>query len=488
MPTLQIDDFASGVDLRKSNITAPAGTLRDLTNAVITSGGEIEKRKTLTSLGTLPASLTFGLSFLNKELVVFGLSDAATVEPLLPAFVRYEQLATVGPSAPDRLLDVQTFAGKLYVVLRYVDGSVVHYYDGAEVTDAAAQGETVRAHKSKLFAADGTNLKFSAVRDPMDWSVGAGNGIIDVTTEDAGETELVGLEEYYGALAVFGRTSVQIWAMDPDPALSQITQVLGNTGLVTRNAVARFGSGDVLFLSDTGIRSLRARDIQSAAAVNDVGAPVDKLIAVKRATLTQPLADKITAVVDPLTGRYWMVWGAQAFVLTAFPNSKVSAWSVFDFYTNIDYITTAGSRLAVRSGEELFVYGSVADPAQNPFDPNTPIGSAAENYDASAVVVETPFMDASRPAVTKYWSGMDVTCTGTWEVYVCPEPPAVTVSDPNPTPAWVRVATLDRPTWGRNRVPIDMEANHLAIRMVSVGTGPATLASVALHHDLGDES
>src|SRR4249920_711423 len=41
----EIANFQSGMDLRKSSLTAPAGTLRLLQNAHITQGGEIEKRQ-----------------------------------------------------------------------------------------------------------------------------------------------------------------------------------------------------------------------------------------------------------------------------------------------------------------------------------------------------------------------------------------------------------------------------------------------------------
>lgn len=479
-----IDDFAAGIDLRKSAITAPAGTLRTLTNATITAGGEIEKRKTLTAFGSLPAGKTHGVGFKGNTLTVFGTDAPGSVTPL-PTYVAYQQLVQITPGPTiSRVLDVQVFAGKFYVVARMSDGAVRHFYDGAEVADAGAQGKSVRAHKKKLFAVQNTNLRFSAVLNATLWSSGTGSGIIDVTTEDAGETELVGLEEYFGLLAVFGRTSVQIWAMDPDPALSQIQQVLGNTGLVSRNAVTRFGSGDVLFLADTGVRSLRARDIQSAAAVNDIGAAVDNFIAPKRAVLTEAEAETLTALVDPLTGHFWLTWGNQVLVLTAYPNSKISAWSVFEFPVNIDYITTAGSRIVVRNGDNLFLYGSNA--GGNPFDPNTPLGSTTAVYDASAVEIITPFLDATRPGTNKTWTGLDVACTGTWDVYVCPSPPPPEQEDQTPT--WVKVATVNGPTWAEGRIPIDMQGHHIAVRLVSVGTGPATLASLALHHDLGEDS
>jgi hypothetical protein len=239
----------------------------------------------------------------------------------------------------------------------------------------------------------------------------------------------------------------------------------------------------VLFLSDTGVRSLRARDLQTAAAVNDIGAAVDNLIAPKRAVLTQALAETITALVDPLTGHFWLTWGNEAIVLTAYPNSKISAWSQFDFGVPLDYAIQAGSRIAVRSGDELFVYGSVVG-GENPFDPNTPIGTSEALYDATQVVFETPFMDAARPGTKKNWASLDVSCSGTWDVFVCPSPPPPEATDQ--TPVWTQIATVNGPTWDLHELPIDMEGNHIAVRMVSVGTGPATIASIAIHHDLGE--
>jgi hypothetical protein len=39
-----ITDFKQGLDVRRSPLTAPGGSLRILENAVLNQGGEIEKR------------------------------------------------------------------------------------------------------------------------------------------------------------------------------------------------------------------------------------------------------------------------------------------------------------------------------------------------------------------------------------------------------------------------------------------------------------
>lgn len=477
-----IEDFSHGLDLRKSAVTAQPGSLRTLRNAFINAGGEVEKRKAFTSVGVLPDGKTVGLAFRNNRLAVFGTVAAGSVGTL-PDYTDYYQLIpTTGGLTISRIMDVSPFSTGLYVIARLSDGSLAHFYvNGAtanQLTSGGVAGSNARTHSNKQYVVDGRNLRFSAVGLSNDF-VGTGSGIIDATAQDTGTTELVGIEQYYSSLALFGRNAVQIWAMDADPTKNQLLQTLGSIGLVAPNAVAKYGSGDCLFLSDTGIRSLRARDASNAAVLNDIGSPIDAKVSDKRATLTPTQAEKITALVDPLSGHFWMVWGTEVLVLSQFPNSKVTAWSVFEPPISVDYATIANSRVAFRSGEELFVYGSVP-PSGSPFDPNVPVGSTAALYDAAPVEVELPPVDAGKPATTKMWQGIDVACEGTWTVYINPDPISA-------QGAWVAVATINGSTYSLDTIPVNMRGTHLGVRLVSQITGPQKLARVTVHYDDGSK-
>lgn len=476
MPYLMVDDFSAGLDLRKDAVTSPPGSLRTLDNAFITAGGQIEKRKTLTNIGICPAGTTKGVAFVGGALTVFGTVAPGSVGTL-PSYVVYSRLTVADAVTIVRILDVSVFGNAAYVIARMSDDSIRHFYNGVQLAGAQIAGTNARAHKQKQYVVAGQNLFFSAVADSDDF-VGTGAGVIDVTTEDAGSTELVGLEQYYNALALFGRNSIQIWSMDPDPSLNSIVQVLGNIGLVAANAVSRYGNGDVLFLSDTGIRSLRARDSSNAAVLNDLGSPIDEPIQSKRADLTAAAAEKIAAFVDPLTGHFWLAWGNEIHVLSQYPNSKVTAWATFKLPWTVDYTCIANSRVVMRVGEEIFVYGSVP-PSGSPFDPTTPIGSTAAVYDATPVTIETPMLNASKPATVKHWQGIDVVCTGTWDVYVTP--------DLNAPATYTKIATVQNTTFEDGRIAIDMRSTHLGLKFVSVGSERAILGGFALHHDLGDD-
>jgi len=480
MPYLLIEDFSAGVDLRKAAISSRQGTLRKLANAFVNVGGEIEKRKTITSVGVLPAGTT-GLGFRNNRLAVFGTVTFASLDPL-PNYVDYYQLVPTGSVTLTRVLDVSPFSDGLYVIARFSDNSIQHFLvtgsaGSSNAVIAGVSGSNARTHQTKLYVVDGRNLRFSAVGDADNFG-GTGSGIIDVAQQDTGSIELVGIEQYYSYLALMARNAIQIWQMDVDPDKNSLVQTLGNIGLVAPHAVAKYGNGDALFLSDTGIRSIRARDSSNAAVLNDIGSPIDPRIAEKRAVLTPAVAETITALVDPLTGHFWLVWGSEVFVLAYYPNSKVTAWSTFLPNISVDYTIVANSRVAFRSGNELFVYGSV-DPSGNPFDPNVPIGVSAALYDASAVEVELPPIDCGKPTTTKKWQAIDVACEGTWQVYVNPDP-----SQPG---AWTLVATIGGTTYMQGQITLDMMGTHLGVKLVSTSTGKSTLSRVAIHFDDGSK-
>ena len=165
-------------------------------------------------------------------------------------------------------------------------------------------------------------------------------------------------------------------------------------------------------------------------------------------------------------------------MLAQYPNSKVTAWSTFTLDVAPEYVVVCGSRIAVRQGEEVAVYGGV-ESGTNPFDFNVPV-SQGDPYGTEVVEVVTPFLDLDKPATTKKWQGLDVAAIGNWEIQVNP--------DHNKPDEWVTVARIARSTYTEGRIPLEMESTHLAVRLLSSGTGEAKLLSLVLHADGGDES
>lgn len=126
-----IEDFRSGLDVRRSPWSSPAGTLQILLDGHITRGGEIEKRKTFADKSALSA-LTFGLAADQGGLVTFG---SVSTPDDLPAGVRYQRLVAPDGAAMTGISSTTSFNGMLYVVADFSNGMQWHFYDGNLVTD-----------------------------------------------------------------------------------------------------------------------------------------------------------------------------------------------------------------------------------------------------------------------------------------------------------------------------------------------------------------
>lgn len=137
-----VQDFSSGLDVRKSPWTSANGSLQKLEDAHITRGGEIEKRKAIVAIGDLSGSVD-GLvagkigGADTSGLIVFGSGPAPAV---LPGGVSYQQITHPdGVSIPlVSIADVALYDGRVYVVGNYSDGSQWHFYDGVLVKDWGA--------------------------------------------------------------------------------------------------------------------------------------------------------------------------------------------------------------------------------------------------------------------------------------------------------------------------------------------------------------
>ena len=160
MPYMVIQDFRDGLDSRKSILSAPAGSLQQCTNAHITRGGEIEKRKAFVFQYNLPPG-TFGLKGSKGQLYVFG----SAAPPLMPPGVNYQQLASPTGSNMIKVVQAENYGGKPYVVAEYDDGSVFHFYNGARVTDldvVAVEASDLTSAAARLAALVNANGSYNA--------------------------------------------------------------------------------------------------------------------------------------------------------------------------------------------------------------------------------------------------------------------------------------------------------------------------------------
>lgn len=132
MGKIWVKEFTGGLDTRRMPETTSGGVLVKGQDGHITSGGEFEKRASFVDTYTLPAG-TVGEAATVASLYVFG--HGATPGGM-PAGVLYQRLQHPdGVTALSRIRSWDLYAGKLYVVGEFADGSIQHFYDGTRITD-----------------------------------------------------------------------------------------------------------------------------------------------------------------------------------------------------------------------------------------------------------------------------------------------------------------------------------------------------------------
>jgi len=339
-------------------------------------------------------------------------------------------------------------------------------YNYGFVAKPSGTVRSVFTFKSKVYATADTLLEFSGVNTPRDWDQdrAIGAGFVNMSNQFYGAEPLEAVSSYGQYLAIFARNTTQIWYVDPDPTGNRQQQVLANIGTVAPRSVVPIGDVDVFFLSDTGIRSLRARDSSNSAFVSDIGTPIDPLVISELRTLTDDEKRGAVAAIEPEDGRYILSLGDRLYSFSYFAGAKISAWSNYLPPARVTDMAVFRGRLWLRTEDnKLYLYG----------------GESNNEYDDTQVVAELPFLDARSPATGKQFSGIDLGVEGEWIVDICTDP-----ANPN---FYERVAQINQPTFAMARIPIAAHSTHFKLRLRSAGSGYARLANIAVHYD-GTES
>jgi len=132
------------------------------------------------------------------------------------------------------------------------------------------QCNTAISAYGRIWAADNTADKgtvvFSDLLAPHQWTGGT-SGSLDVRKAwPLGGDEIVALASHNNFLIIFGKRQMLIYSGAEDPATMQVssTDAINNIGCIARDSVQSTGE-DVIFLSDTGVRSLM-RTIQEKSS------------------------------------------------------------------------------------------------------------------------------------------------------------------------------------------------------------------------------
>ena len=376
--------------------------------------------------------------------------------------------------------DWDLYSGRLYVSAHTVAGNFHFYMKDPGTTPPScpltnvttgSYGMALRTYKSKIQAIYADQLRFSCVGEPSQWANATGPpqyvgaGYIILSAEDAEMSRVIGLEAYYDYLAIFSTKACQLWYIDDDPNKNQYKQTLRQSGTTAPKSIRQYGSGDVLFLGSDGIRSLKAREQSVSAAVTDIGSPVDPAIRDLYMTQSAAYMSSAQAMLQPYTGRYWMIFPDRIYVLSNYPNPKISAWCVYvpDFLaasgTITDVAEADGAIYLRTSNHDIYKYG----------------GLGVQPYDTSPVEIVLPFLGLDKPATYKQFKAIDCVCTGEWDVYAA--------FNPGNTAAEDYLGKVTGPTFLEGQFPMMGHSTHISLRFRNTVGGPATLSSLMIHYD-----
>ena len=470
MPVYSIQDFKSGLDLRKSYATAPAGSLRTLRNCFISAGAEIEKRSAFILYG--PAQVgSFGALSRNGEffVVVNGPSGITDWQPGLPGGTALAGVISLPFPVPmSRVADWDLFNGQFYIVMAGTNGLYYHFYNQVQVTDPMATASSVRTFGGKMYGVDGRVFRGSAINDPTHWTppggtVNDGSFYNDLSAYDADSTNLIGLEVYLGNMAIFSSLSTQIWSLHGDPSLNQFVQLLRSTGLLASQGLVQFGQ-DVLYVSSHGVRSLKVQNISLTAGTTDIGTPIDEIF---RQLIIQNGAAWFAGartLIQPRSGRVLVILPDRIYVLSTFQEPTITAWSVFDAPFNFVDACVADPWVLIRgSDNNLYIYGS----------------DVAAVYDTTQAEVITPALNCDSPSKNKLFHAFDVGAEGAWTLSVgC---------DPNNQATEEDVATFTGSTYVNPTMSMPESSTHISLRFRSTDPSRARLGQVNLLFSDGSE-
>ena len=148
------------------------------------------------------------------------------------------------------------------------------------------------------------------------WTDVGSQGTIDLKTV-WGADEIIALADFGGKLVIFGKRNIALYNNPWDPVNMALDEVIEGIGCIARDSVAHVGD-DVIFLSNSGLRSLSRTAVQDKLPLTDLSRNV-------KDDLTAQIVDSNTNT-DNIKGEYSLSGG---FYLLSLPDTGASF--LFDF-------------------------------------------------------------------------------------------------------------------------------------------------------------
>ncbi len=329
---------------------------------------------------------------------------------------------------------------------------------------AAGMATSLFVQKNRVYAPVGRILRYCVLDDATDWTTTAvpatDAGFIDLSSQTGKSARLVGGGEYNGLAALFSRDDIPIYQLDADATLIAADHPVSNSGTVAARSIVPYGSTDTFYLDYSGIRSLKSRDGYDAAFVSDVGSAIDPYVQELLAATPDTVIERAVGCIERNDARYFLAIDDTILVLSYFPSSKITAWSILDAPGAVEEMMEHRGSLYLRSGDAIYRYGGTT-------------GSVYASADEYPITFGTPFMSANDPAARKMLEGFDGATTNNWAVEM--------LVDPNDEALVIDLGTLSGVTYTDDKAAAIGTAALVAFNFTCAEAGYASMSSMAIH-------
>lgn len=118
-------------------------------------------------------------------------------------------------------------------------------------------------------ASNKTTVSFSDLLSGHVWSTGTAGSLNVDRVWPNGADEITGLAAHNGFLIIFGKRQILVYANATTPSTMSLSDTVGGIGCLARDSIASTGK-DILFLSNSGVRSLARTIVEKSAPLGDL--------------------------------------------------------------------------------------------------------------------------------------------------------------------------------------------------------------------------
>ena len=325
--TINAPAFA-GINTQDSPIGVDPSFASIANNCVIDQYGRIGARKgyaAVSSNGSSVLGSSRGIEALHESLDVSGdkVVFSAGNNKIFSGTTTLTDITPSGytPTANNwKIIDFNNhtyFFQRGHESLIYTDesgsGVLEAFSSHSHATGTAPQANEVLAAYGRIWAADITGNKHTVYWTDLlqghHWTGGT-SGSLDLTTVfPTGNDEIVALAAHNGFLIIFCKRSIIVYSGATSPANMVLHDTIEGVGCISRDSVQHTGT-DILFLSDSGVRSFGRTIQEKSMPMRDISKNV-----------RNDLLNHVSLETNPIKSLYS---AEEAFYLLVFPDNNIT--------------------------------------------------------------------------------------------------------------------------------------------------------------------